>query len=353
MDISSQLLQWYRSNRRDFPWRTTKNPYKIWLSEIILQQTRTSQGLDYYLKFTNTFPKIEHLASAKETRVLKLWQGLGYYSRARNLHATAQYVQDELQGIFPKSYEDLIKLKGIGPYTAAAISSICFKEVKAAVDGNVYRVLSRIFDIDTAINSTEGIKIFQKLADELICKKEPGDYNQALMDLGATTCKPKNPLCDVCPLQSKCLAKKLRIVEQRPVKTKKHKVKNRFLNYYCVEHHAQFYMKKRTENDIWKNLYDFPLSEADCAKEDFNQVDLKALKKIIGENTFTLEKARRYEHKLTHQKLHINVYHLKSKNEIKKGHFIKVNPREAMEFPVPKPIEKFFKELFNGLDFER
>ncbi len=350
MNFSSQLLQWYRNNRRDFPWRRTKNPYKIWLSEIILQQTRTSQGLSYYTKFTDKFPTLRDLATAKEEKVLKLWQGLGYYSRARNLHASAKYIHQELKGVFPNRYNNLIRLKGVGPYTAAAVSSICFKEVKAAVDGNVYRVLSRVFNIETAINSTEGIKIFQKLADELICHKEPGDYNQALMDLGATICKAKNPICDVCPLQSKCIAREQKIADRRPVKTKKSKIKNRFLNYFCVEYEKQFFMKKRTENDIWKKLYDFPLKEVDCVTEELKQGDIEVIQSIIGENTFTLQKTRQYEHKLSHQKLHINIYYIKSHTKIRKNGFIKVNQHEAMKFPVPKPIEKFFKELFKGLD---
>jgi len=350
MEFSSHILQWYHNKHRDFPWRTTKNTYKIWLSEIILQQTRTSQGLSYYTKFTDTFPTLKDLAIAKEEKVLKLWQGLGYYSRAINLHTTAKHIHYNLKGIFPNNYEELLKLKGIGPYTAAAISSICFNEKKAAVDGNVYRILARVFNIHTAINSTAGIKTFQKLANSLINETKPGDYNQGLMDLGATICTPKNPNCNNCPLNSICIARSKKVINKLPVKIKTTKVKERFLNYFCIEHNKQFLMKKRTGDDIWKNLYDFPLRELNySSKEIFTDNQ----KPIIGGNSFVVKRSKQCEHKLSHQKLNITIHHITTKKAPRKNNYIKVNQKQALELPVPKPIEKFFQELFNTLDSEK
>ena len=225
MKFSSHILKWYHKEHRNLPWRASKDPYNIWLSEIILQQTRVSQGLGYYIKFNTTFPTIKDLAIAHEQQVLKLWQGLGYYSRARNLHATAKHIHFNLKGLFPDNYKDLLKLKGVGPYTASAISSICFNEKRAAVDGNVYRVLARVFSIKTPINSSQGIKEFQQLADSLISKRDPGDYNQGLMELGATVCTPKKVDCIKCPINSLCIAKSQNTIYQFPVKEKKIKIK--------------------------------------------------------------------------------------------------------------------------------
>ena len=353
VEFSILILQWYRKKRRYFPWRTTKCAYKVWLSEVILQQTRTSQGLSYYTKFTDTFPTINDLALTKEEKVLKLWQGLGYYSRARNLHATAKHIHYNLNGVFPKNYKSLIKLKGIGPYTAAAISSICFNEKRAAVDGNVYRILARVFDIHTAKNSTIGIKTFQELADSLISETEPGDYNQGLMDLGATICTPKNPNCNNCPLSSICIAKSKKIIDRLPVKIKKTKIKERYLNYFCIEHNKQFLMKKRTDQDIWKNLYDFPLNELNYNTTEISTLNQKTIKCIIGETGFTIKKSKHFEHKLSHQKLYITIYHITTEKAPHRNEYTKVNQKQALELPVPKPIEKFFQELFNSLDCER
>jgi A/G-specific adenine glycosylase len=350
MDFSSHILQWYQFERRDFPWRSTKNAYKVWLSEIILQQTRTSQGLNYYLKFTNAFPTIRDLAEASENEVLKLWQGLGYYSRARNLHHSAKFIHQELKGVFPNSYKELLKLKGVGPYTAAAISSICFKEVQAAVDGNVYRVLSRVFDVETAINSSKGISQFQTLASQLVSQTDPGDYNQALMDLGATICTPKNPKCSLCPTESMCLARAKNIITERPVKIKGIKIKERHLNYFCLEHDGKFLMKKRTENDIWKNLYDFPLHESNHTSLEDAITSLGELVKPFDENAFNHIWTKHYTHKLSHQKLSIFIHHVEIKTPVVGKKWLSLNREEVMDLPVPKPIEKFFEELLNPLD---
>ena len=355
MKFSSHILLWYRKEHRNLPWRAAKEPYKVWLSEIILQQTRISQGLDYYNKFSFTFPTIKDLALANEQQVLKLWQGLGYYSRARNLHATAKYIHFNLRGEFPSNYKDLLNLKGVGPYTASAISSICFNEKKAAVDGNVYRVLARVFNIKTAINSTLGKKEFQALADSLISEKEPGDYNQALMDLGATVCTPKKADCDNCPLNTLCIARSKNTINQLPVKEKKIKIRDRYLNYFCIEHKNKFLMNKREGKDIWQSLYDFPLEELNTASESPSILNYKPIQELLGDMPFTVEKYREYKHKLSHQNLHITIHHLSTKHNLQTHKYTTVSQMEAVNLPVPKPIEKFLKDIFksNLLDKER
>lgn len=255
------IADWYRQNARSLPWRETKNPYKIWLSEIILQQTRVDQGLNYYLKFIDHYPTIDDLAAASEQQVLIDWQGLGYYSRARNLHTTAQYVSRELNGVFPNHYDAILQLKGVGPYTAAAIASFAFNEPKALVDGNVYRVLSRYFDIATPIDSAEGKKEFQQIADSLIPKDAPDLHNQAIMEFGSQQCVPLNPNCNVCVLNDGCQAFYNNTVQIRPVKAKKLKVRDRYF-YYCIfSQDNQICIQKRIESDIWQHLFEFPLYE--------------------------------------------------------------------------------------------
>lgn len=347
MEISSLLLQWYSKKQRNLPWRLTNDPYRVWLSEVILQQTRVAQGIGYYDKFVSTFPTIKALAMASEEQVLKLWQGLGYYSRARNLHATAKFIYNDLSGKFPCTYDELLKLKGVGPYTAAAISSICFDEVNAVVDGNVYRVLSRVFNIHTSINSTEGVKEFQLLADKLICHKKPGDYNQAIMELGAIVCKPKKADCVVCPLVDVCVASSQSTLYKLPVKEKKIKVKKRFFNYFCVENDGAFLFNKRDGKDIWKNLYDFPLEEVDEAEHNkLNAIaSSKLVKRMFKSNSFSVKRVKYYEHKLSHQHLHITIHHLDADNDVAKNDFVSVSKYEALKLPVPKPIERFLSEV--------
>ena len=235
MKFSNTLIYWYLQNKRALPWRKSKHPYFIWLSEIMLQQTRVVQGLAYYLKFTEEFPTVFDLAKAEESTVLKMWQGLGYYSRARNLHFSAKYIANELNGEFPSTYKEIIKLKGVGDYTASAIASICFNEPTAVVDGNVYRVLSRYFGIATPINSSAGIKEFKALAQSLLNTKQPGTYNQALMDFGAMHCKPQNPLCDTCPFANSCVALEKKLTKELPVKEKKIKITKRYFNFLVIK----------------------------------------------------------------------------------------------------------------------
>ena len=278
-DFSILIQQWYRLNKRDLPWRSSNSAYHIWLSEIILQQTQVKQGLNYYLKFAEKYPLISDLASASEDDVLKLWQGLGYYSRGRNLLVAAKQVVSDFNGIFPNNYNQIIQLKGVGDYTASAISSIAFNLPHAVVDGNVYRVLSRCFLIDTPINSSKGKKEFKNLAESLIDSKKPGDHNQGLMEIGALVCKPKNPNCQNCPLQSKCLSFSKGTMLDYPIKLKKMKVKTRFLNYFIVTNKTHIIIKQRLKGDIWQGLFDFPLLETnkklELAKECFLDQEIK------------------------------------------------------------------------------
>lgn len=263
--FSDQITEWYKIHKRMLPWRETTDPYKIWLSEIILQQTRVDQGMNYYLKFIEHYPTVNDLAAASEQEVLNDWQGLGYYSRARNLHASAKYIANECGGKFPATYDEIIQLKGVGPYTAAAIASFAFKEVKALVDGNVYRILSRYFDIATPIDSTTGKKEFQLIADSLIPKDQPDLHNQAIMEFGSQQCTPVNPDCTVCVLNDSCRALINQTVSGRPVKEKKTKVRNRYFYYAVFMEKNKICVQKRTQSDIWQHLFEFPLFETDSA----------------------------------------------------------------------------------------
>ena len=344
MDFSNYLIFWYLKNRRDLPWRKTNNPYYIWLSEVILQQTRIAQGTSYYFKFVESFPTIFDLANADEDTVLKLWQGLGYYTRARNLHHTAKFVVDHYNGEFPSNYEDLIKLKGIGEYTAAAISSICFKEPHATVDGNVYRVLSRYFNIDIPINSTNGIKHFKQLAQSLIDIKNPGDHNQAIMELGAMTCTPKNFKCNSCPLNQSCLALKYKNITSLPVKDKKVKIKKRFFNFLVFDISDNYtLLEKRTNKDIWQNLYQFPLYES-VHQINFNElIKTNIMKTFTKNNHYNLQAFNKKPiiHKLTHQHIYTIFWIIKTE-----AHYNDVVKWENVStFAVPTLIHNFINKF--------
>jgi len=311
--FSKGLITWYKTHKRDLPWRNQTDPYKIWLSEIILQQTQVVQGMSYYLKFTQKYPKIGLLAAAKEDEVLKLWQGLGYYSRARNLHAAAKTINEQYKGKFPASYEEIKALKGVGDYTAAAISSFAYNLPHAVVDGNVYRVLSRLFGIETPIDSGQGKKEFQVLANELLNKKDPAQHNQAIMEFGSQYCKPVNPDCENCIFNNKCFAFKTARVSELPVKAKKTKVKDRFLNYVVlVDKNNNIYLNKRSANDIWKGLYEFLLVESD--KEITVQQLLKhtTFKQNVGIKFKLLHSSKSYKHILSHQHLYARFYVVKT-----------------------------------------
>lgn len=256
--FSKILTDWYAIHKRTLPWRETADPYKIWISEIILQQTRVKQGFEYYMRFIRRFPDVKALAAATEDEVMKYWQGLGYYSRARHLHQAAR----SMKGMFPQTYDDVRALKGVGDYTAAAICSMAYAMPYAVVDGNVYRVLARYFGIDTPIDSTKGKKLFATLAQELLDKHRPGIYNQAIMDFGALVCTPQQPQCDGCPLSDRCLARSKGMTGQWPVKQHKTKTTDRYFTYLYIRRAGETCLHKRTQKDIWKNLFELPLIES-------------------------------------------------------------------------------------------
>ncbi len=333
-DFSLSIIGWYRQNKRDLPWRNTKDPYLIWLSEIILQQTRVEQGTSYYLKFKENYPEVADLANATELDVLNNWQGLGYYSRARNLHHSAKHIHEVLNGEFPSEYSEIIKLKGVGKYTAAAISSFAFNEAQAVVDGNVYRLLSRVFDIDLPIDSGKGQKYFQQLADQLIDTEDSATHNQAIMEVGSIVCSPKAPSCAVCPLNDICLGLKNNTIEQRPVKTKKIKVTSRFFHYLVFHFDNKTYIEKRSQKGIWQNLYQFPLIETSVE---------------ASEEEKTIWKDQHYEsipirHLLSHQKIDVVFHHINKKPELIQNNWQEIKLSSIQEFPIPRIIDKYLIE---------
>lgn len=344
MKFSSDLINWYSTNKRDLPWRHTTDPYQIWLSEIILQQTQVKQGLPYFMQFLTHFPTVYDLAKANEEQVLKLWQGLGYYSRARNLHYTAKLIVSEFNGVFPNTYKELLKLKGVGDYTASAIASICFNEVTAVVDGNVYRVLSRYYGISTPINSTEGIKQFKSLASQLIEPKNPALFNQAIMEYGARMCKPKSPNCKICPLQIDCVAYQTKSVSQLPVKLKKTKITKKYFSYlvFLTDTKATLF-EKRTAKGIWQNLYQFPLIESSTKLTLTEIQDSKLYKTKTGnQNTnITLYNKKEIIHKLSHQHLHTHFYIVNCSDL--NGN--KISYKNIKDYPTPTLIANFISEF--------
>jgi A/G-specific adenine glycosylase len=355
MIIESEIIKWYNVNKRDLPWRNTRNPYQIWVSEIILQQTKVDQALSYYIKFNEEFPDIKTLANASQEKILKVWQGLGYYSRARNMHYTAKYIVNELNSIFPDSFAGLIKLKGIGNYTAAAIASFAYNERVAAVDGNVLRVLSRIFSEKTSINSTKGKKIFDELANELIKYQDPGTFNQAMMEFGALQCVPKNPKCINCPINSACQGFIADQVNNLPVKNKEIKKRNRFFNYLFIEDNQYTYIKERTSKDIWTGLFEFPMIESSKSL-DFKSLSSGKDWKILFKNTSIVLKSatEKIIHQLTHQKIEAVFYHVKisSTNNytFNNNDFLKIHNNDLNNYPVPKIIENYIKN--NLIDYQ-
>lgn len=297
--FSEKIVEWYHHNKRNLPWRNTNDPYKIWLSEIILQQTRVSQGLPYYNNFIKTFPTVHSLASAPIKKVLRLWQGLGYYTRARNLHACAKQVVKNYHGVFPNTFEELITLPGIGDYTAAAIASICFHEPVAVVDGNVFRVLARVFGIETPVNTSRGKKQFTALANELISPKNPAEHNQAMMEFGALHCTPKNPDCSNCAFQASCIANKSNLQYVLPIKLKGKASTNRYFYYFVICNDQSLLMKPRKGDDIWKGLYDFYLVEKNRPAKILNIMNEDAILKKLKWSSSVI--TRQYKHKLSHQ----------------------------------------------------
>ena len=344
MDFKKVLTNWYSANKRELPWRNTKNPYYIWLSEIIMQQTQIKQGLPYYENFASNYPTVFDLSNAEEQAILKLWQGLGYYSRARNLHSSAKYIATELRGVFPTTYSEIIKLKGVGDYTASAIASICFDEPTAVVDGNVYRVLSRYFGIDTPINSTQGIKDFKILATSLIDTENPGDYNQALMEFGAIQCKPKNPNCIVCPLKDSCVALQKGTVDSLPVKLKKTKVTKKCFNFLVLmSSDKRTLFEQRQTKGIWQNLYQFPLIETEQELHSKNFKAHPKIKSYFNDIVFdySLYNTKELVHKLSHQHLYTKFWIIEIDKLPKQG----IPISELKTYPTPIVIGNFIEEF--------
>jgi A/G-specific adenine glycosylase len=349
MDFAAQLIQWYRQNKRDLPWRNTRNAYHIWLSEIILQQTRVAQGMPYYLNFIKTFPTVTHLANAHEDSVLKLWQGLGYYSRARNLHFTAKEIVKKHKGVFPEEHADILALKGIGAYTAAAIASFAFDKPHAVVDGNVYRVLARVFGMDTPIDSVKGKKEFAALAQELLLKKNPAEYNQGIMEFGAVQCVPQNPNCASCCLVAICEARRQSKVELLPVKEKKTKQRSRYFNYLVVEHGENTLIQQRGAGDIWQGLFEFPLIETEKDISEKKLMQSKDWKKLFEKDKLRIKHISTYhKHILSHQILQARFWHLEvSKATFKRmeKHFIKIKKQDLNKYALPRLIDKVINTL--------
>jgi A/G-specific adenine glycosylase len=340
------LLKWNVSdNKRVMPWKGEKDPYKIWLSEIILQQTRVEQGLDYYNSFVNQFPSVHDLAKAPDNVVFKLWEGLGYYTRCKNLITTARHISTERSGNFPNTYEEILALKGIGPYTAAAIGSFAFNLPAAVVDGNVFRVLSRYFGISHSIDSVEGKRIFTQLASELLDKKAPGIYNQSLMDFGAVICKPKSPNCKQCTFQKKCDAFMNNRVGSLPVKKKPIVKRTRWFYYFVVEHRGSFYVRKRSTKDVWENLYEFMLLETSSQSSIEELMEVKQVKEIMKRDNAELEHISHiYKQQLTHQTICGRFFKIKLTKKITLPGFELIKKNELDNHPFPKLITTYLKD---------
>lgn len=345
MNISQTLINWYSVNKRSLPWRNTTNPYYIWLSEIILQQTQVAQGLPYYEAFISRFPTVFDLANAQESEVLKLWQGLGYYSRARNLHFSAKYVANDLNGEFPGNFKELKELKGVGDYTASAIASICFNEPSAVVDGNVFRFLSRYFGISTPINTSKGFKEFKTLAQGFIDIDKPADFNQAIMEFGAKQCKPRSPDCTVCPFASGCIALQKHLIGELPVKVKALKVKKKYFNFIVIlSEDNKTILEQRTGKGIWQNLYQFPLIETEKSASFLEmQFKLNAFESLT-EKSYDLSLYNDVDlvHKLSHQHLYTKFWIVTLKGVLNEG--VPLNTID--KFPVPILLGDFI-ETFN------
>ncbi len=346
-EFTEVIIRWYEENKRELPWRESSDPYLIWISEIILQQTRVAQGYDYFLRFVERFPDVRTLADADEDEVMKYWQGLGYYSRARNLHAAAK----SMDGVFPQTYSGVRTLKGVGEYTAAAICSFAYGMPYAVVDGNVYRVLSRYFDIGTPIDSTEGKKLFAALADELLDKKRPAVYNQAIMDFGAVQCTPQSPDCLFCPLADGCAALSKGSVSKLPVKRHKTKTTNRYLNYIYVRAGAHTFINKRTADDIWKNLFELPLIETSVALPEKEFLALPDFRSFFapGEHQVVRSVCREVKHVLSHRVIYANFYEVTLPEATTSfSKFQKIKVEELGQYAVSKLVHAFVEKYVDS-----
>jgi A/G-specific adenine glycosylase len=335
-DFTTLIQDWYRRSKRELPWRLTNDPYKIWISEVILQQTRVEQGLFYYEKFIFNYPDVKSLANASEDEVLNLWQGLGYYSRARNMHFSAKMILTDFGGVFPKTYKEVRSLKGVGDYTAAAITSIAYNLPHAVVDGNVYRVLSRVYKISEAIDSGAGKKIFAEVAAEILDKKNPGNHNQALMEIGSLVCTPQNPKCNACPINQLCLSGADQTFASYPVKKGKTKITTRHFHYLFVTDGKKTVLKKRSEKDIWIGLYDFRLLESSLPEKDILK-EIKSLKPI------DVKKDGFFKHVLSHQKIEANFWHVRVKKLVANKGEVLVNIKDLDDYPMPRLLIRYLE----------
>ncbi len=342
MIFQEKIKNWYQINKRNLPWRNTTDPYKVWISEIILQQTQVSQGLPYYYRFVSEFPTVTELANADEDHILKLWQGLGYYSRARNLHYSAKVIRDKYNSNFPSDYYHIKKLKGVGDYTAAAISSFCFKLPYAVLDGNVYRLLSRYFGIDAPIDTSTGKKKFVEISQELICVKEPDIYNQAIMEFGSLQCRPKNPNCAKCILKSTCYSYETELVSLLPIKSKLLKIVDKYFNFIIFISGSHTFIHKR-KNGIWKSLYQFPLIEGEFSFDELKSQ--REWRDLINNKEINLKySSSTITHKLTHQRIHAIFHHVEIEDLYSKE-YMRVNLSELQNYPTPRLIEKYIQGL--------
>ncbi len=350
MGFNETIIGWYQQNKRDLPWRGIVDPYRIWLSEIILQQTRVDQGVAYYNRFLEAFPEITSLAGATEQQVIKYWQGLGYYSRARNLHRCAKIICKLHDGVFPKTYKEVLSLPGIGTYTAAAIVSLSYGMPYPSVDGNVMRFISRCFGVDSPIDRTEGKKIITQIAGELMDKKQAGIYNQALIEMGAMICKPRNPACGICSVRDICFALKHKRVDLLPYKRGKVKVRERYFNYLVIcDNENQLVIRKRTTQDIWKNMYDFPLIESEQILDIEEMKQTNEWNKIFKDCKNVIKvKSRVFHHKLSHQNINAIFWSIQtisnSKFDVNTEYVVIKNFNMIHEYPIPKLIENYCAE---------
>ena len=345
MDISKILINWYEKNKRELPWRDTKDPYKIWVSEIILQQTRVIQGTDYYFRITESFPDIKSLADASIDDLLILWQGLGYYSRARNMHAAAEYIMKYHKGEFPEKYEDILKLKGIGKYTAAAVASLAFGYPAAAVDGNVIRVISRVFNVRNNANSSSARKEIDRLAEQILDNHNPGQHNQSVIELGALICTPKNPECGICPVRTFCKAYAEGLVEELPLRYRKKVSRERFFQYYIIMSGDNLFIQRRTKRDIWQSLFEFPLFETSGSVSEHDIIDYPAeVWKLNPEKIILKEISPIYKHVLSHQKINARFIHILYNGKVKNTEWIAVSPEDLHLYAFPVLILNYIRQ---------
>ncbi|MFM7766707.1 MAG: A/G-specific adenine glycosylase [Bacteroidota bacterium] len=350
MQFSETLVSWYHEHNRDLPWRQTIDPYRVWLSEIILQQTRVDQGLPYFQRFIENYPTVSDLANAPLEDVMRLWQGLGYYSRARNLHATAKYVLNEYEGNFPSTYHELLALPGVGPYTASAIASFCFGLPYAVVDGNVMRVLSRLHGISDPIDLPKTRKHLDALANQLLSHRDPATHNQAMMEFGAMLCKPANPDCPNCPFAETCVALRKGIVDQLPVKSSKTKVRDRYFNYLIFHHQKKMLLKKRTDAGIWQELHEPPIMESTKLLSEEEMRENELWKKLIGDGkNIIVDIIEPKPHKLSHQTIHSRFFIVEGGYDMEAlsdAGLLIVNEKDLNKYAVPKLIEQVFMAHF-------